>query len=116
MLRCPGDDHEENEMKMMLDHPDNPDLEAQVGSDRALGWFCTVRDRGRLRAEYDGMADGYDGLQGLLETLIAYGWFTREDLEEAVRLLPHLEPEEMDDPGVARAADIYERLKEMGAD
>ena len=103
-------------MKMTLEHPDNADIKAQVGIDRALGWFCTVRERGRLRADYDGMAEGYDGIQGLLKTLIAHGWFTRDDLEEAIRLLPHLEPDEMEDPGVARAADIYERLKTMGAD
>ncbi len=100
-------------MKMILDHPDNADLKAQVGIDRALGWFCTVRERGRLRADYDGMAEGYDGLQGLLKTLIAHGWFTTEDLEEAIRLLPHLERDEIEDPGVARAAGIYERLKAM---
>jgi len=115
VLHRPDDDYEEDEMKMTLEHPDNPDLKAQAGTDRALGWFCTVREEGRMRADYDAMADGYDGLQGLLKTLIAHGWFTRDDLEEAIRLVPHLEPEEMNDPGVARAADIYERLKEIGA-
>ena len=103
-------------MKMKLKHPDNTDRTAQVGIDRALGWFCTVRERGRLRADYDGMAEGYDGIQGLLKTLIAEGWFRRDDLEEAVRLLPHLEPNDIEDPCVARAAEIYERLKKMAAD
>jgi hypothetical protein len=112
----PDDDCEDDNMKMTLEQPDNADIKANVGIDRVLGWFCTVREKGRLRADYDGIAEGYDGLQGLLKTLIAHGWFTRDDLEEAIRVLPHLEPEEMDDPGVAPAAEIYERLKEMGAD
>lgn len=42
----PEDDYEEDEMKMTLKHPDNSDLKAQTGIDRALGWFCTVRERG----------------------------------------------------------------------
>ena len=116
VLDDPDDNYEEDEMKTTLDHPTEPDINAHVGIDRALGWFCTVREQGRLRANYDGMAEGYDGLQGLLKTLIAHGSFTKVDLEEAIRLLPHLEPHEMDDPGVARAADTYERLKEMAAD
>ena len=103
-------------MKRTLDHPENADMKIQVRIDRAIGWFCTVRERRRLRIDYDEMADGYDGLPGLLKTLIAHGWLTRDDLEEAIRLLPHLDSEEMDDPGVARAADIYQRLKEMAAD
>ena len=67
-------------MKTALDHPTNADIKAQLGIDRALGWFCTVRDGGRLRADYDSMADGYDGLQGLVKTLITHGWFTSDDL------------------------------------
>jgi len=39
-----------------------------------------VRDGGRLRADYDSMANGYDGLQGLAKTLITHGWFTSDDL------------------------------------
>ena len=63
-----------------LGPPDQCRHQGPVGHRLCLGWFCTVRDGGRLRADYDSMANGYDGLQGLAKTLITHGWFTSDDL------------------------------------
>ena len=50
-------------MKMTLEHPDSAGITAELGIDRAVGWFSMVRKRGRLGVA--GAVDLYERLEAM---------------------------------------------------
>ena len=101
-----------------VDHPDG--MYALVGFDADRGWIAELLDvQGRLGDEYDAFTSGEEStVQGILRFLIGHEFFTAADVTEAVAdWLPHItEVEEIDDPGVRRAADVILALRMIGAD
>lgn len=61
------------------------------GYDAASGYFVRIRRGypGREIADYDRHSDGYNGLQGLLKTLVSAGIFTAQETADAVNLVFH---------------------------
>lgn len=88
-----------------LKHSTEKKLVATYGWDRALGYFVEVpAAKGppkRARAEYDAVQPGYDHaepLKGALYFLAAQGFFSIDQLEEAISASQHQLPEEMEEP------------------
>jgi hypothetical protein len=81
-------------MRFRLDHPVHTAVYAEYGHDRALGFFVTVRGKHGRRLDYDALHGDYAGLAGALAFLAKGGFFTLEDLYEA---LLHVEQESEED-------------------
>jgi hypothetical protein len=99
-------------MRITLDHPTNSSLRAACGVDRAIGFFCEIRESGKIVEEYDLLSESVNTLKGLLGVLVRHGFFSRDVLEEALILLMDIEdPESIKDERVRSAADLVVRLK-----
>lgn len=82
-----------------------------MGFDSACGWFGTVWRTGRLEDSLDALEGHRADLQAVLKLLTYHGFFSEEDVTEALRLLPHKEWEEIEHPGTREAARVIEQLK-----
>ena len=82
------------DVKFTIEHPDHPGVIAEYGFDPALGFFITVRGLGEPR-EYDALRAHYSHLQGALDYMLNFGFFSQGDLEEALTRMQHELPDEM---------------------
>jgi hypothetical protein len=98
--------------QFLLRHPDGQQ-HARYGWDHAVSYFVEVRRGGRIVATYDALAEAFDAarpLEGALRFLIESGFFTQEELEEAIGLGAALLLEEMEEP-LRRVAEVVGNLK-----
>ncbi len=101
---------------MTTEEPDSP-VEIAYGFDRVLGFFCSVRLGRSARFDYDSTAAGYDGLPGLLAGLVRIGCFERDDVGEALRLLPIVDAlDDIEDRTVRLVAKLIVDLRMAAAD
>ena len=70
----------------------------------------SVRDGTQVH-EYDRIHPGYDGLAGALAYLVAFGFFTEDELHDALDRLVHELPEDMP-PKLAEVARVVLNLKQ----
>ena len=92
---------------------------AAYGWDRALSWFCEVRQGGRLLEDYDGLqaAPEPSTVAGILLMLVDHGFLQRGAVPEAETLLKIVdEVDEIEDPGVKLAAEVLVNLRLAAAD
>ena len=61
------------------------------GNDVERGFFCTVTRDGETVAEYNVTSPNYDGLEGLLQTLVSTGILTAAGVAEAFDLMPEVD-------------------------
>jgi hypothetical protein len=97
-------------MRFALKHPKRKRLKATYGWDLALGFFVEIEDDGVCTLEYDRVHPPYDELNGALRLLVAEGFLSASDVDDAVRLGGALLPHEMD-PGPGRAAVVIDDFK-----
>ena len=77
------------------------------GYDYVLGYFVRIRKGypGKEIASYDNQTEGYDGLRGLLRTLVSAGVFTATEVADAVNLVFQTsDVDKLDSEDVGRAA------------
>lgn len=92
---------------------------AFIGYDDTVGWYAEVWDRlGRLCDEYDGLATSSPTTTaGVLRCLAGHGFFSLDDVADAVGFLPHIDDaNDVPDEGVRRAVRVILTLKKIGAD
>jgi len=81
------------------------------GYDHAVGYFVRIRKGKKVIADYDMFSDNYNGLQGLLRTLVAAGVFTAQETADAVNLVFQTDNvETLRDEDVGLAAMVVMRL------
>lgn len=81
-----------------LPHPTDPKRRARYGWDHAVGFFVEVIEHRRLVAKYDVLNPGYDAgapLEGAIRVLSREGFFTVDDIGEAIVRGMHELPDEM---------------------
>jgi len=61
------------------------------GLDPAIGFFCRVTTSRAVLLDYDNLRAGYDALPGLLRGLVTARIVDQDDVDEATRVLPHIE-------------------------
>mgnify|MGYP006971708755 CR=1 FL=1 len=83
-----------------------------MGFDAACGWFGTVRKSGRLLGSVDALEGNRADLSAVLRLLTDHGFFSADDVAEALWLLPHQEWEEITSSGTRLAAQVIEQLKQ----
>lgn len=81
-------------MRFRLDHPIHPGVYATYGHDHALGFWIEVHGKHGRRLDYDALHGDYAGLAGGLAFLAKGGFFTLDDLYEALHHVEHEEEEE----------------------
>ena len=96
-----------------------------MGFDKAapgIGWFATVQllsskgsQPGRIVAKVDALVTGETTLGQVLTLLTTWGFWSEDDFSEALALLPHMFPVEMD-PGPRKVAEVFEALKEAAGE
>jgi hypothetical protein len=99
--------------RFRIDHPHRPDLHAEAGHDAVLSFFVDVMKGERAIKSYDFFAPSFNRarpLMGCLDFLVAEGFFTGDELNDALVFLQdgHLEALP---PGVARTVDVVVRFK-----
>jgi len=71
---------------MTITHPTNPDITATLGFDHAIKFFVDITSK-RRRFSYSAIEPGYDHerpLWGALRFLAAHGFYTEDDLHDAL--------------------------------
>jgi len=96
--------------KFKLDHPTENGTTAEYGEDGALGFFVEVRKPKQRNACYDATHPGYDHLNGALRFLMKHGFYTQDDLEDALVWLQD-DCESRTTPAVRRAIDVVSHFK-----
>jgi hypothetical protein len=98
--------------RFRIDHPTNPHLHVIAGADHMLGFFVELRreDRSRPIKSLDLFTLGRAvTLQDCFEFLIEHGFFTGEELHDALIAIQH--GEEDVPSGVHRVMDIVMEFK-----
>jgi len=103
-------------VRINLRHPQDGAVVAAVGFDHACGWFGTVRRSGRLVASLDALEGHKADLQAVITLLTDYGFFSEEDVAEALSLLPHKEWDELEHPSTREAGRVIELLKQAAGE
>jgi len=87
------------------------------GWDATLGYFLVAHRGRRLLLDYDATTQGYDGLQGLLRAVGAYGLFSRDEVEAGLDAMLQVESvEDIPDPAAKAVAVIVQNIKQAAAD
>jgi hypothetical protein len=98
-------------MRFQLKHPKTRRTRAHYGRDHSIGYFVEIRQGERLVEEYDRLHKGYDELNGALRFLVRHGLLTEADLGLAAGLVAAVGSQQIEDPGVRRAAEVIENLQ-----
>lgn len=96
-----------------LRHPTDPQGSAHYGWDGVIGWFVELRRSGRVVGCYDALKPGYDAerpLEGALQTLVDAGFFSHDDIGEAVMRGEEELPEDMPEP-IRRVAYVIRNFR-----
>lgn len=89
------------------------DRSAAYGWDAHIGFWVEVRDRGRIVRCYDCLSEGYNAarpLHGALLFLVASGFFTREEIGDALARGRAEVPEEVP-ARVGRVAEVIANFR-----
>ena len=101
-------------MRKQVRHPTRPDLQAVIGTDRAVGVFVNVERKSRIVGEYDALRKGYDGVPGALAFLAKKGFFSPATSGLALPWVQHSLAAECDDAEVRFAGELAEYLYSAG--
>ena len=87
------------------------------GWDAFLGFFCEAR-RGRRRVlDYDALTEGYRGLPGLLDALVAAEVFTQDEIEAGLTAVMQVCcTDDIEDDHVRAVATIVHQLKQAAGE
>ena len=98
--------------RFRIDHPLKPELHAEAGYDPVMGFFVDVMREGRSRPvksydHFNPMFNRERPLIGCLDFLVSEGFFTGDQLEDALVFLQDGEPE----PDDMRVVDVVSEFK-----
>jgi hypothetical protein len=99
--------------RFRIDHPSRPNIHAEAGHDPVLGFFVDVMREGRDRPlkSYNHFSPTFNRarpLLGCLDFLVAEGFFTGEQLEDALAVFA----DDLDVPTrLVRVVEVIERFK-----
>jgi len=100
--------------RFRLDHPTRPNVHAAYGHDAVLGFYVDVMRGHRVIKSYDHFHPLFNRarpLMGGLDFLVAEGFFTADDLEDALIVIA----DDLDVPKrLARVVEVIERFKSEG--
>jgi hypothetical protein len=92
-------------LRFRIDHPTRTDMHAEAGHDPVMGFFVDVMQGHRVIKSYDFFHPLFNRtrpLLGCLDFLVSEGFFTGDELEDALVCLQDGEPE----PSDMRVVDI----------